>query len=152
MDCQQLYDNHEIAKGEAQEQVDLFQLCDSANVIEKLNKEFDEIQTENQKLVEENDYKTEKNKKLENNAMLMSLYIRYKKIDSFTEQIHFWYDNGEYIQNKLDVDIDYEEEYSKEFCEWFPTYDINGFDIQIHCEVYEDNFEDYIINEVIEDY
>tara|TARA_R100001086_G_C11631076_1_gene201664 strand:- start:63 stop:479 length:417 start_codon:yes stop_codon:yes gene_type:complete len=137
------------------------ELCDSANVIEKLNQEFDDLQNLNQELVEEIELKAETIKEQQVELKIMSLWIQYKKIDSFTEQIHFWYDNGEYIQNKLGVDIDYNPEYDKVFCEWYPTTDTDGFEdlwrnipnlLQRRCEVYEDNFEDYIMNELIEDY
>ena len=134
------------------------ELCDSANIIEKLNKEFDELQNLNQELVEEVELKAETIKEQQVELEVMTLWIRYKNIDHFPDMIHFWYDYGEYLQNKLDVPINYNPEYDKVFSEWFPTYNPEVFDLETpellrrQYRDYEDNFEDYVFKELVENY
>lgn len=52
--------------------------CGAMNMVEKLNKEFDELQTENQKLVEENDYKTEKYNEYQKDIKILAFYTDYQ--------------------------------------------------------------------------
>jgi len=133
--------------------------CGAMNVIEKLNKEFDEIQTENQKLVEEVELKAETIKEQQVELEVMTFWLKYKNIDHFPDRLRFWYDNGENIQKKLDVDIGYHPDYDKVFYEWYPLYG-TGFNdlppipefLQRECEKYEDNFEDYLFEEIVENY
>jgi len=136
------------------------ELCDSANIIEKLNKEFDDLQNLNQKLVEEVELKAETIKEQQVELEVMSLWIRYNKIDHFPDMLSFWYDYGESL-HKLDVPINYNPEYDKVFSEWYPLYG-TGFDegdlpsipnlLRRQYRDYENNFEDYVFKELVENY
>tara|TARA_R100001460_G_scaffold24523_2_gene49242 strand:- start:1461 stop:2033 length:573 start_codon:yes stop_codon:yes gene_type:complete len=135
--------------------------CGAMDVIEKLNQEFDDLQNLNQKLIEEIELKAETIKEQQVELEIMSFWIKYKNIDHFPDIIHFWYDYGEHIQNKLDIPINYNPEYDRVFYEWYPLYG-TGFDENDLPSIpeflirkyrdYENNFKDYVFKELVEDF
>jgi predicted nuclease with TOPRIM domain len=94
--------------------------CGAMDIVEKLNKEFDELQTENQKLVEENDYKTEKNKELELHMEILALYTDFQiegNIGSL--EIIIWFnDYGRPLKDNAVLDEDIFKEFQALCKEW----------------------------------
>ena len=92
------------------------ELCDSANVIEKLNKEFDDLQNLNQKLVEEVELKAKTIKEQQEELKIMSMFTSFKIQRILPEKVEWFYDFGDYLHKK--GIIEKHNDYDKKFLEW----------------------------------
>ena len=89
------------------------ELCHSANMIEKLNKEFDDLQNLNQEFVEEIEYKTETIKELKLELEIVCRFSDYQRHNSNVLTSALWFkDNGDWLAKKgiINKDEDFDTE------------------------------------------
>ena len=75
--------------------------CGAMDIVEKLNKEFDELQTENQEFVEEIEYKTETIKELKLELEIVCRFSDYQRHNSNVLTTALWFrDNVDWLIEK----------------------------------------------------
>lgn len=129
------------------------ELCDSANVIEKLNQEFDDLQNLNQKLVEEVELKAKTIKEQQEELKIMSMFTSFKVQRILPEKVEWFYDFGDYLHKK--GIIEKHNDYDKKFLEWKSAAlqdDIIGIIpgqfLEYEMYEYEEKFSEYVFEEI----